>query len=40
MSGEGVFDKEGRLLGIMVAADEKYGAFIPVYILDNEIKNK
>lgn len=38
MSGEGVFDKEGCLIGIMVASDGKYGAFIPAYILDNEIK--
>lgn len=40
MSGEGVFDKEGRLLGIIVAADDRYGAFIPSYMMDYELKEK
>lgn len=36
MSGEGLFDEEGRLIGIIVAADDNFGAFIPAYILSAE----
>ncbi len=36
MSGEGVYDEKGRLLGIIVASDQTYGAFIPAYILEAE----
>lgn len=38
MSGGGVFDEKGRLIGMIVATDGKYGAFIPICDIDEEVK--
>ncbi|SDI96551.1 Trypsin-like peptidase domain-containing protein [Lachnospiraceae bacterium G41] len=36
MSGEGVFDEDDRLIGMIIAANETEGAVIPAYELRNE----
>ena len=36
MSGEGVFDADDRLIGMIIAANETEGAVIPAYELRNE----
>lgn len=36
MSGEGVFDKDNKLIGMIVAASDTEGAVIPAYELRNE----
>ena len=36
MSGEGLFDEEDRLIGMIIAANETEGAVIPAYVLQNE----
>lgn len=42
MSGEGVFDENQKLVGIIMATDDEKGAFVPAYKLENqfvEVKN-
>ena len=36
MSGEGLFDENDRLIGMIIAANETEGAVIPAYKLRNE----
>ncbi len=36
MSGEGVFDENDRLVGMIIAATDKEGALLPAYELKNE----
>lgn len=39
MSGEGIFDSNDKLIGMIIAANETEGAIIPAYKLQNEYLN-